>query len=121
MNTNNAFKFIASLCQQSYIQPKVVEKKMRKHFELTNKYQRKLWTRTLLERLTNLGIGTKEVQSHASRQVQHMNDKKISSKFNNIVYDNMLYKLTDAYENEDEAKTDMIQSSIELKKNSQLK
>ena len=45
-----------------------------------------------------------------------MNENKITSKFLNIVYDNMLYKFTDALENEEKAKYDMIQSSIELKK-----
>ena len=101
MKMNKAITFITSLCKQSYIQPRVVEKKMRKNYELTFKYQRKLWTRTLLERLTNCSIGTNDIQNHASKQVQHMNENKITSKFLNIVYDNMLYKFTDALENEE--------------------
>ena len=116
MNINNVFTFISSLCKQSYMQPKVVEKRMRKHYELTCKYQTKLWTRTILERLTNLNVGTDDIKSHASKLVQKMNEKKMYSKYQNIVHDNMLYKLTDALENEEKARLDMIPSNIELKK-----
>ena len=116
MNTHNAFKFISSLCKQTYIQPRVVESKMREHFESTAKYQNKLWTRNILERLTNLNVGTNEVQFYASKQVKQMNGNNVENKFKQIVYDNMKHKLNDALENEESSRKFMFQSSIELKK-----
>jgi len=115
MNSNNTFKFISSLCKQSYMQPKVVEEKMRKHFESISKYQNKLWTRNTLQILIDINVGTNEIQIHAIKQVKHMNSKNVVNKFYRIIYDNMLTKVEDALENEETAKNDMIQSCIELK------
>ena len=89
---------------------------MREHFESTAKYQNKLWTRNILERLTNLNVGTNEVQFYASKQVKQMNGNNVENKFKQIVYDNMKHKLNDALENEESSRKDMVQSSIELKK-----
>ena len=98
------------------MQPRVVEFKMRKHFESTRKYQNKLWTRNLLERLTQLCVGTNEIQIHASKQVKNMNNINIVSKYKGIIHQNMVIKLDDAIQNEEQAKTDMVQSCIELKR-----
>ena len=116
MNSYNAFQFFNFLCKQSYMQPRVVEFKMRKHFESTRKYQNKLWTRNLLERLTQLCVGTNEIQIHASKQVKNMNNINIVSKYKGIIHQNMVIKLDDAIQNEEQAKTDMVQSCIELKR-----
>ena len=116
MNNHSAFKFISSLCRQSYIQPSVVETKMRKHIELTDKYQDKLWTRIILERLMNANIGTNGVQNHALKQLKSMNQKNLQNKFIGIVQDNMKYKYNDAVENEEESRVQMTQAQIELKK-----
>ena len=98
------------------MQPSVVESKMRKHIELTDKYQNRLWTRILLERLLKITVGTNYIQNHAIRQIRNMNVKHVNMKFKGIIHDNMRYKLGDAKENESDMKEQMTQANIELKK-----
>ena len=116
MNINNAFKFITSLCRQSYMQPDVVELNMRKHIELTDKYHNRLWTKIVLERLMSINVGTNDVQYHAFKQLRNMNVKNVSIKFRGLIHDSMKYKLGDAIENEYEFKELMIKANIDLKK-----
>ena len=79
-------------------------------------YQDKIWTRILLERLAEDSIGTYDAQHFAFKQIRLMNCHGVASKFKKLVDANMKQKLIDAKENENDAKHDMVQSSIELKK-----
>ena len=116
MNSFNAYKFIAEICTQSFMQPKVVEQKMRNNLNLTVKYQRKLWTRTILGRLTRKCIGTNEVQNYSFNHVKSMIRGNLQNELKQIVTENMIHKLENARTNEIIAKEDMVQSSIELNK-----
>ena len=93
--------------------PWVVEKKMRKDLEATLKYLRRLWTRITLERLTNNTIGTNSVRRFA---IQEGNYNKTKNEYLKFIKSNMTIKLEDAISKEKEAKKDMIQERIELKK-----
>ena len=52
-----------------------------------------MWTRILLERLADIGVGTNDAQNHAFKQVKLMNNYKTSTKVKNIIEANMKVKL----------------------------
>ena len=100
---------------ECYIQPRAVETIMRNSFNTTMKYQNKLWTRILLERLVMNNIGTKDVVQFADSQAKNSKGN-ILKIFNSVVIKNMSIKVDDAKEAEKVAKYDMVQRKIELKK-----
>ena len=86
---NNAFRFVSTICRESFIQPGVVSKRMRKNVNLTLIYQDKIWTRILLERLADIGVGTNDAQNHAFKQVKMMNKHNICNKVKHMIEGNM--------------------------------
>ena len=105
------------ISRQCYMQPRPVETKMRNSFNATMKYQKKLWTRTLLERLINNNVGTNEVVNFALNLVNNSKSKN-PSMFEKTVIENMKIKLDDATKAEKEAKYIMIEGHCERKHNS---
>merc|ERR1711954_73044 len=73
----HAYKFIATLCHECYIQPKVVERLMRKVFEDTLKYQNKLWSRICIDKLIKCRVGTNHIQNFAFNQLRRARNKNI--------------------------------------------
>ena len=112
MTNLHAFKYIDMISHQCYIQPRAVAQLMRRCFLATIKYNNKLWTKTLLERLLSRCIGTNDVVKFAFSQVQM--SKKIYD-FYDVIKQNMERKLFHAAQNEKASKFDMIQCKIELK------
>ena len=68
----HAYRFIATLCNECYIQPKVVEGLMRTVYEETFKYQNKLWSKITLDRLKKNNIGTNDLQKFAFSQMKRV-------------------------------------------------
>ena len=115
MNFSDAFFRIRTISNESYMHPRGAETKMRNTFNAIMKFQNKLWTKILLERLTNKNIGTNEVIQFARNQAKNCKEKKIYV-FEQCIYENMKIKLTDAEEAECKARKDMVHRKIELKK-----
>ena len=84
----NAFLCMREISRQCYMQPKAAETKMRKSFNATMKYQNKLWTKTLLERLLDKNIGTNEVVNFALNLFKNSRSKKVSM-FERTINENM--------------------------------
>ena len=82
MTFSNAFTLIKQIAQECFMQPKAAEKLMRKIFNLSMKYQNKLWTKVTLERLVNNNVGTNEVVKFAQNQANK--STKLISTFNKL-------------------------------------
>ena len=108
MNFPDAFLRMRFISNQSYIHPRGVETKMRSSFNATIKYQNKLWTKTLLERLAKKKVGTNEIVQFARNQARNSKEKEIYV-FEKCIVENMKIKLTDAEEALQKAKIDMVQ------------
>ena len=92
MNDLHAFDVIKNIAYECYMQPKVAESKMRNSLNLTLKYQNKLWTRILLERLVMKNIGTNEVVKFAKNQAMKSENK---FQFQPVIRNNINLKLID--------------------------
>ena len=114
MTLDHAFRLVTSICNECYIQPKVVAKLMRNNLSNTMKYQNKLWSKTFLERLAKSCIGTNEIQNLAFSEFKRTNNLQ---SFKECIYENMNRKKKSAIKDENSAKMDMIKSKIELKRN----
>ena len=77
MVITHAYHFIATLCKECYIQPKAVENCMRKVYEDTLKYQTKLWSRIMIDKLLECHVGTNHVQSFAMSHLMRTKSKKV--------------------------------------------
>ena len=77
MEYSHAYNFITRLCNECYIQPKVVGELMRKSYDTTFKYQTKLWLRITVERLLKKHIGTNYVQNIGLNQLKRTKDIKV--------------------------------------------
>ena len=113
MDSEHAFTFITILCKQCYMQPRVVEKVMRKYLINTNKYQNKLWSKIVLDRLKRDCTGTNDVQQFSFSQLKRTQS---IDEFNEYVHSNLNIKRRHAIKMEAKAKQDMILAKIELKK-----
>ena len=86
---------------------------MRKSLSSTIKYQSKLWTNNILGTLSSENIGTSEVQKFAASQAFKSTNP---SCFKSCISVNMKPKVDNAHKELKEAKFDMVQSKIALKR-----
>ena len=114
MNYSDAFTRMRLISNECYIHPRGAETKMRNCFNATIKYQNKLWTKIVLERLVNKNVGTNEVVQFAKNQAKNSVLKKMHV-FESVIKQNMNIKLTDAKESEIKARNEMVKRKIELK------
>ena len=70
------------------MQPRQAETMMRNSFNTTMKYQNKLWTKILLERMVMKNIGTNEVVLFAKNQAKNSKVRKMQV-FKETVTENM--------------------------------
>ena len=109
---NNVFEYIRNICQQSFMQPRIAENLMRKNISTISKFQNKLWTKNILQRLCKNNLALNDVHIYAENQQKKSKNKQT---YSNIVKENMTRKLSDAIKEFNKAKYDMVQSKIELK------